>query len=269
MPTLIITHPGGAHFDEFMAISLVLGHFSGEDFRIERRDPSEAELNNPDIWVIDIGQRHQPHLRNFDHHQDLSVGCSFTLIADHLNLTEKMKRLYWWDFQDRLDRFGPYQMARELKAENIHPVFSPFEAWFLTLFEDSPLLIQQVMKLFGQAMIAEAEQLEARLAFWETCETRRVRGKVVLIGLTEDTSGLQEFRDRMPEPATIAVTFDTRGEGWKLYRFNDSPDVNFTRIATHPLITFAHKGGFIAKTDERIPLEQLLDIAAGAVIAVS
>jgi uncharacterized UPF0160 family protein len=44
---LIITHPGSAHFDELMAISLILDVFADVKFRIERYEPTSAELDNP------------------------------------------------------------------------------------------------------------------------------------------------------------------------------------------------------------------------------
>jgi len=65
---LIITHPGSAHFDEMTAVSLILAAHADTEFHIERREPIPEELDNPDIWVVDIGNRHEPEKRNFDHH---------------------------------------------------------------------------------------------------------------------------------------------------------------------------------------------------------
>lgn len=52
----------------------------------------------------------------------------------------------------------------------------------------------------------------------------------------------------LPNTSTILATHDDRGDGWMLYRYDDCPLVDFTKIKEHPDITFAHKGGFIAKT---------------------
>ena len=68
---LIITHPGSAHFDEVTAIGLILAVNADTVFRIERREPTQEELNNPDIWVVDVGDQYEPETRNFDHHQDI------------------------------------------------------------------------------------------------------------------------------------------------------------------------------------------------------
>lgn len=261
----IVTHPGSAHFDEFLAVSLVLAARPETNFCIERRDPRPEELDDPATWVIDIGNRHEPALLNFDHHQDLDLPSSFVLVARHLGLHERLSRNIWWDYKDRIDRFGPYQVAEEMQTATLKPTFSPFEEWFLEEFEKSPLTVYQVMKLFGRSLIDAAEHFERQYAFWQGAEQRRVRDKVVLIGLTEDATGAQEVRDDMPEPATIAVTYDSRGEGWKLYRFNDDASVDFSRVESHPQIAFAHKGGFIAKTATRIPLDDVMEIVARAI----
>ena len=42
------------------AISMILAVHVDTEFRIERREPLPAELDDPDIWVIDIGDRHEP-----------------------------------------------------------------------------------------------------------------------------------------------------------------------------------------------------------------
>jgi len=62
----IITHPGSAHKDDFLACS-VLVHL--HEVPILRREPTEEDLNDPGICVVDVGGRHEPELKNFDHHQ--------------------------------------------------------------------------------------------------------------------------------------------------------------------------------------------------------
>ena len=103
MRSLIITHPGRAHFDEFFAVSLVLAVDSAADFSIQRRNPTKEELDDPNVWVIDIGERYEPERRNFDHHQDVDIHASFVLVSDYLNLTRQMYPLCrWWPIISRL-----------------------------------------------------------------------------------------------------------------------------------------------------------------------
>ncbi|MBD36927.1 MAG: hypothetical protein CMI28_02470 [Opitutae bacterium] len=61
----IITHPGGAHKDDFLACSVLLSNHPASIFR---RDPTEQELEDPEVAVVDIGHQHDPELNNFDHH---------------------------------------------------------------------------------------------------------------------------------------------------------------------------------------------------------
>lgn len=266
MNSLIITHPGKAHFDEFLAISLILAS-DGEDtrFTIERRNPTEEELDDPDVWVIDIGERHEPNLRNFDHHQDLDLPVSFVLVADHLGLTETLCQYPWWSFKDRIDRFGPLNVAREMGVETIAPAYSPFESWFLTLFQDSPVMVYHLMYLFGRSLLEEAEKLSISMKFWEGCEVVQVRGKRVMIGLTDDSTGAQLYCDGLEDPPDISLTYDNRGEGWKIFRFNGCECVDFSVLENRPEMIFAHKGGFVAKTKKRIPLSEVLKLIGLAV----
>ena len=46
----IVTHPGGAHKDDFLACSLMVAKYRVPVFR---REPSEADLLDPQVCVID------------------------------------------------------------------------------------------------------------------------------------------------------------------------------------------------------------------------
>ncbi len=260
MENLIITHPGKSHFDEFFAISLICAVNEDTKFIIERREPNESELENPDIWVVDIGERYEPELKNFDHHQDLNLGVSFVLVSDYLKLTPVLSELSWWSFKDKIDRFGPVNVGLEFGIDDLSPTHSPVEQWVLSLFEKAPNELLKLLTSFGKTMIKHGRGLSHQLNFWAKCETIKVKGKKVLIGLIDDTSYAEEYIKRMEEPAEIYISYDNRGDGWKMKRYKDHPDVNFSVLENHESIKFAHKGGFIAKTNERISLEELTDL---------
>jgi hypothetical protein len=109
---LIITHPGSAHFDEITAISLILAVFTDTEFRIERREPSPAELDDPGVWVVDTGNRYEPEKRNFDHHQSLDCPVAFVLVAEYLGLLAALSVMPWWNFKDSVDRIGPVRSSQ-------------------------------------------------------------------------------------------------------------------------------------------------------------
>ena len=62
----IITHPGGAHKDEFLACCVLL---ASDSATILRQEATDEELNDPLVVVVDVGHRPEPHPNNFDHHQ--------------------------------------------------------------------------------------------------------------------------------------------------------------------------------------------------------
>jgi len=262
---LIITHPGSAHFDEFFAISLVLAVNHDVIYTIERRYPTKEELANPDIWVIDVGMTLEPNLKNFDHHQGTDIPASFMLVADHLNLTATLRIISWWEFKDKFDRTGPFEIADELGIEDILPFINPIEDWFLELFEQNHGEIHPMMRSFGQHVITGARTLFSQFEFWKNSEKRIVKNKIVLIGLTNDSTGVQRYSSRMDPPAEISVSYDGRGEGWRLARLNKARGVDFSKLEGDEKIQFAHKTGFIAKTKQRIPLNEVIKLVEKAI----
>lgn len=261
MPDLIITHPGSAHFDDFLAVSLIAGSQPATDFVIERREPSVAELDDENIWVVDIGGRHEAAKRNFDHHQDQACPASFVLVAEYLGLKPAFERLPWWTYRDLHDRFGPRQAARRLGFEDTILTVSPLERWLLKRFEREPQACLELLRDFGQEQIEYVRHLASQLAFWATCDVVDLKGRRVIVGDTDDSLGLEEFRAGMLQPADVAVSRDKRGGGWRLYRFDDNDkSIDFSRVAADSRIKFAHKTGFTAKTQPDVSLDAALEL---------
>ena len=262
----IVTHNGYAHFDEFLAISLILARHDDTYFYIERREPTDQELNNPNIWVIDIGERYEPSLKNFDHHQDLGLPASFVQVAEYLELHSVLKNAPWWDFKDKIDRRGGYKMAKEIGLDSIDHLSSPLENFLLGIFAESPIAVYQQMKMFGRQLIDNSYKLYEQIDFWKNCEQTEVASKKVIIGHTAETGGSVQFCESVDEPPTIRINYDSRGTGWSLSTIKDTDGVNFYRIAEHEHVKFAHRNGFIAKTKERIPLNEVLQLVELAII---
>lgn len=79
----IITHDGMFHADEIFAIAL-LHQVLGECPVERKRNISAEELQDPDIWVLDVGRTHDAELHNFDHHQDRILKATNTMVRDAL-----------------------------------------------------------------------------------------------------------------------------------------------------------------------------------------
>ena len=86
-----------------------------------------------------------------------------------------------------------------------------------------------------------------------------------MIGETRETVGLEEFRRLDENPPDIVISLDRRDEGWRLFRYDGTP-VDFSLISDCPEILFAHKGGFLAKTREKVSLDTLISLVSKAVI---
>ncbi|MFC2035973.1 MYG1 family protein [Chloroflexota bacterium] len=263
---LIITHPGSAHFDEVLAISLILAKRTDKVFRIERRDPTQAELDNPDVWVVDIGDQHEPGKRNFDHHHDINCSASFVLVTGYLGLLETMSIMPWWHFKDSVDRFGPGQSSIKYNAGDDLVNRNPVEIWLINSFASEPEASLPLLKVFGAHIIEDALMLKRQIDFWKTSFRLAISGVPAMIGETKETAGLEEFRRLDENPPDIVISLDRRDKGWRLFRYDGTP-VDFSLISDCPEIAFVHKSGFMAKTKERLAIYDLIALVGKAIIS--
>jgi hypothetical protein len=261
---LIITHPGSAHFDEAAAVSLIMATFADTIFTIERREPEQAELENPEIWVVDTGGRLEPEKRNFDHHQDTDCPAAFVLVADYLGLRETMSVLPWWQFKDSVDRIGPVRSSLIFKAGDDLVNRNPVENWLTAAFAADPEACLPMLKSFGTGLIEDARTLKSQIDFWQTCPRLVIAGVPAIIGETRESAGLAEFRRLTDNPPDIVISMDRRDEGWRLFRYDGAP-VDFSLIADRSEIAFAHKSGFLAKTKKHLPVDELVALISKAV----
>ncbi|MCC7436380.1 MYG1 family protein [Candidatus Nomurabacteria bacterium] len=80
----IIVHPGRYQADEILGVAEIKIIFPAlKNLPVIRTRPTEEDLSNPKTLVIDCGERYQPGLNNFDHHQDKELYCSSRLLWEH------------------------------------------------------------------------------------------------------------------------------------------------------------------------------------------
>ncbi len=278
--SLILTHPGGAHKDEFLACSLLAALHPVE---IVRREPTEEDLANPEIAVVDVGGEHAPERMNFDHHQfpaDHPPLCALSLVLQHLGIYEDARRFCdWLEPAEWFDTRGAVGTAKWLgvERETLAKLNSPVDVTLLRRFAAAKTLragdaVWEVMRMIGRDLIDYVQGLRERLDFigrhaaiWE------VEGTAVLFmprtePLPEEPSaGLARYLESIGRAETVAALVypDRRGAGYGLSRHNDSPLFDFTRIGGEPDVHFAHARGFVAKTSatEIRRLEELLGAA--------
>lgn len=261
---LIITHPGSAHFDEVTAVSLILAVHADTVFKIERREPTPAELDNPEVWVVDTGKRHEPEKRNFDHHQSLDCPAAFVLVADYLGLAETMSVMPWWNFKDEVDRFGPVRSSLKFHAGDDLVNRNPMEIWLTGSFAAGPEACLPMLKDYGTNLIGDARNLKKQIDFWKTSRRLVIAGVPAMIGETRESAGLEEFRRLDKNSPDIVISLARRDQGWRLFRYEGTP-VDFRLIADRPEIAFAHKSGFMATTKELLGIDDLIALVSKAV----
>lgn len=285
MFTTILTHPGGAHKDDFLACCLLLTHCPAP---IERRDPTAEELGSPEIAVVDIGHRHEPDLGNFDHHQfprDSTPSCSLSLVLQHHGLYEDARAFCdWLEPAEWLDCRGPVDTCRWLGIERqvLGQLNSPIDVTLLRRFSGSSRIepgetLWQAMQWVGQDLVDCLGQLRQRLEFiaehHQIWELQGAGGsfKVLFLPRTEPlpddpSAGIGRFIESLgPDSGVIGlIAPDGRGSGYGLKRHQDDPRLEFTRIGDCEDVHFAHKRGFIAKSSATEPsrLRELMQIAA-------
>ncbi|MBP6506742.1 MAG: MYG1 family protein [Opitutaceae bacterium] len=288
--TTILTHPGSAHKDEFLACCVLL---AAAPVAIVRREPTEADLADPAMAVVDVGHRHEPALNNFDHHQlpdDAAPTCALSLVLQHLGLYPDAKAFCdWLEPAEWFDCRGPNTTARWLGVERdiINKLYSPIDGTLLRRFAGAtrhsagePLW--EIMRLVGADLLDYLRTLRARLTFigqhaelWSLDELRAAENgntpAVVFLPRTdplpeEPSAGLDRYvQEQGWDDRVVAVIApDRRSGGYGLSRHRDHPRLDFTRIKAEPDVHFAHARGFVAKTSATEPqrLRQLLMLAA-------
>ncbi len=278
MPERIITHPGGAHKDDLLATALLLAKYP---VPVDRRDPTEAELADAAVAVVDIGGRHDPERLNFDHHQfprEHEPTCALSLVLQAFGLYADARRFCeWLEMTEWLDCRGPGETAARFGFDPglLGQLNSPVDVTTLRRFaaadrHEPGQPVWEWLRRIGSDLLEYLEHLRGRLdAIGRQAVTWSLGGNeaepLVLFmpriePLPEEPSaGIGHYlREVGLEGAVVATIYpDRRGAGYGLRRMGDDPRVDFKRIEGQPDVHFAHKQGFIAKTSATDPARLL------------
>ena len=133
----ILTHTGGAHKDDLLAVCILIAKYS---VPVVRRNPTPEELEDPCVAVVDVGGLHEPERRNFDHHQferDHPPTCALSLVLAHFDLYEDACHLCdWLEPTEWFDSRVPKRTAEMLGVPRraISQLNSPFDITLLRRF---------------------------------------------------------------------------------------------------------------------------------------
>lgn len=280
----IITHPGQAHRDDFIACALMLALFDGVE-SIERREPTQEELDDHEVGVVDVGGRHEALKNNFDHHQfdrDSAPCCAVSLVFQAMHRRQLAREIFpWLGFTELIDSKGPHLTAKELgvSREALEQTISPIEAQVLRIFQSRNAWMAddwqfQLIKKMGEGWLEYLEAVSTRLHRLDLlCNGPEspyaaIRGDVLDLHMITDqpTLGLELWikSRKRDKQIRVTVTPDDRGEGLALFRRGDDPSIDFSRLDGHPQVLFTHKNGFLCKTRTQLKVEEideLIDLA--------
>jgi hypothetical protein len=271
----IIVHPGSAHRDDFLAVSVLLATL--DPVEVFRREPTGDDLADPDTFVVDVGMAYEPQRHNFDHHQDSSLPCAFHLVMKHLGYHEDALAVFgWYPFMSMMDVRGPHKTAEHLgvDASVLLASSSPIDGYILSRFSRVRSLrendlLYKFMREMGRDMIALIGLKKNRL------ELLKKKAKVVplkhlkaVLSPVEDNPKLAMelyLRDLGDDQIVICITPSVRGAGWEMLRLGDSSLVDFRAIADRSEIRFVHATGYVATTQTFISPEKVIELAAQSV----
>lgn len=282
---LILTHPGGSHKDEFLACTLLA---AVHGVPIVRREPEQADLDNPAVCVVDVGGEHAPERSNFDHHQfprDHAPICALSLVLMDLGLYDDARMFCdWLEPAEWFDTRGANGTAKWLGVERevLFKLNSPIDVSLLRRFAQVERLepgevLHELMCWVGQDLLDYLRSLRERLEYigthgeiWDLEGGESESFKVLFLPRTdpmpaEPSMGLARYLDSIGQGGEVAglVYPDRRGSGYGMSRHNDHPRLEFTRIADREDVHFAHARGFVAKTSatEKKRLQELVAAA--------
>ncbi len=262
----IITHPGSAHLDDFLSCCLVI-HKSGDIEEIHRREPNHEEINDPSIWTLDVGDKFDPDMKCYDHHQIVMDDCTLSLLLKDWELWEKAIKVHdWLEIAVANDTKGPKEVTRRLNISYtaLRQLDSFIERTILVLFEKSKVIrkgnaLFSLMRIIGKKffmLIDEyfkiRKEIEDKIEFKKIKEVpvifcyKNIKFSSMLVRILNEKKreilkgergGILVYPNNRP-PGSIA-----------LRRHDDDNRVDFTRISKHEKVLFAHLHGFFASLE--------------------
>lgn len=236
----VITHAGAFHADEVLAIA-ILRHF-GVVAPVDRKfQVTPEELADPEILVLDVAQKFEPELGNFDHHHDRNLPATNILIADWLVVEGEISSEVRANLQDFLGYVSDVDrgiIPGGGIAASFNGVIRSMNPADLTqstpAFEDAITLAQQIFA----SQMAVAERAVADAHIWAGLE-RIAGGKVAIQLDTYQLAGWKEMAEK--EGVAFLVTPNPRG-GWQII----SRDSVLFNIPADVRQSFRHNSGFLA-----------------------
>ena len=280
--SLIITHPGSAHLDDFLSCCLVVNK-SGNVKKIKRKEPNKAEIKDPAIWKLDVGERHDPEIKCFDHHQDgMYDECTISLLLKSWGYWSNANEVYkWLKIVVINDTIGPKEVTKQLEIsyKALGALNSFVERTILDFFKNQKeikkgSILFSLMEIIGQnffALIDEyttvMEEVKVKL------EYKIINGVQSIFcykGLNHSSTLTRIIKDKMKEKwpnlrGGIAVYPNKRIKGTiALRRYDNDERVDFSRISHYEKVVYSHPKGFFLSM-KQVTEDQLVQYIKDAI----
>ena len=251
----IITHPGQAHLDEFLACCVALAQH--ENAEIVRREPSEEELADRSILVLDVGGQYDPLKNNFDHHHNASLPCAFVLYftaAMNCSVEDLFEVFRWAENLNLRDTQGFPAVARKynLAPAQLQEFGSPIDGIILSMFADKDMISPQnalhlIMREIGFNLIGAFKKFRADE---KQCWIHHEDG--IRIVVTKKKKNIAKFAVARKAGAAVVIAPNERGEGFTITRVDDHPMIDCKRLEQYmpSPVSFIHQTGFLAVIEE-------------------
>ena len=254
----MIVHAGNSHIDEAMALAIVIAKKAIEmgvnalnavyplHGKVFRRDPTQSEIEDPTVFVADVGRVYDPEKLCFDHHQFPrgDERSAMGLVADWCELRSFLDKVYpWFETRVRLDAIGPFATAKAAGTDwdVIQAFMGPGEQNMLKRFEANPLEVATEL----------ADDIVCKYWAYRDVENRLYDYKGLPVPVrsfafcaeSADVVGSAFYLDE-----GISVFKDKRGDGLALLRMKDDPRIDFRLVQKRTDLAqftdFVHPNGF-------------------------
>ncbi|GIW89692.1 MAG: hypothetical protein KatS3mg109_0124 [Pirellulaceae bacterium] len=284
MLTTVVTHPGRAHADEFLACAIIAAK-EGR-CQILRRNPTDGDLENPGVFVVDVGRQLDFAKRNLDHHQfprEAEPCCALSLVAEYYAIRDELYEVFpWFRKVEVLDSKGPRAAAQMLAEEagieqydvqrlsdGLLRFVSPVEQAILDFFgecaEVEPdSLVMDLIRDIGSRILKSIEDFRKamrRLADVSPATIGGVRVVDLRSVFRPDEPTFHETWLKKTHPDVEVLLLNSQrdqGQTTVLRRDSAVGRIDLSRIEACDGVSFAHKGGFIASVSRDADLEALL-----------
>lgn len=261
----VITHADTAHRDDFLSLSFALCQDPNVEI-IERKEPTLSEIENPNIWVLDVGGILNPSIKAFDHHQEDWNECTFSLLLKEWGLWDSaIEVLPWLEPTVLIDSSGLAAMSKEYNVDYkiLYKFQSPVEVSFLDLLSKKSVIRPKdslffILKNIGHSILNKiSEYVRLTDLIEKKCIVKKKKDVPIIIFLDGESSRtlssvIYKYKGKIfgNIKGGLSIIKDNRiKNAVRLYRFNNDQRIDFTRLNKNYHVRFLHEKEFLSVID--------------------